>query len=350
MAMSISARLVRRTGMTVLPLIAFLVLCPLPAFALQPLDGFMRSALRQNPDVLEARANALQQRAQSDVALGRVLPGISVRGAYTRNQYDSQVEIRPGQTVTVVPIHQWDGSATIAIPLIDAAGWARASAAKIAATASDLQLSAARLSIQAQVAQDYYQLVANLALLSSARQALDVSHESLRLARSRYTSGVGQELDVDRATADVEQQNQQVASAQLQVSLAARALQTDSGLLPEASDVVALDDGLHPEPPLPTFEEGLPGLPSVAAAVEGVHAADGEAEAQRLALLPSVTGSFTEHGTTAPGFVGREWSWQAVIGLTWNFDLASIAGIRSQDAAADAARARALRSRLLARD
>src|SRR5207248_940886 len=196
MRMSILQILVRRVAVTARLLIFGLLLFSVPAFALQPLNAFVSSALRENPVVLEARANALQQQAQSDVALGRVLPGVSARGAYTRNQYDAQVTLGPGQTVTVVPIDQWDGSATITIPLIDAAGWARASAAKMAANATDLQLAAARLSIEAQVAQDYYQLVANLALVAAARQALDVSQENLRLARNRYQAGVAQILEV----------------------------------------------------------------------------------------------------------------------------------------------------------
>src|ERR1041385_4201389 len=137
----------------VLPLVA---LCwSLPAFALQPLDAFVSSALGHSPDVLEAKANALQQDAQADVALGRVLPGVSARGTYTRNQYESVLP-PPFPPIVVVPSYAWDGYGTITIPLIDVAGWTRASAAKIGAGAAELQLAAARLSIQAQVAQDYY--------------------------------------------------------------------------------------------------------------------------------------------------------------------------------------------------
>ena len=351
MRMSIPAILVRRTGMTLRPLImGALVLCSLPAFALQPVDEFVASSVRHNPDVLEARANALQQRARSDVALGRVLPGVSARGAYTRNQYDARVSLGPGQTVTLVPIEQWDGSATITIPLIDLAGWARVSAARTVAKVTDLQLASARLSIEAQVAQDYYQLVANLALLEAARQALDVSQENLRLARSRHDAGVAQVLDVERAIADVELQKQQVSGAELQVSLASRALESDSGLRPDPAGVAPLSDDLHPEPPLSTFVERLESLPLVASSAEAVRAADREAQAQRLAILPSIGASFSERGTTAPGFVGNEWSWQAMIGFTWSFDLTTVAGIRVQDAAADAARARQLRARLTAGD
>src|SRR5437899_710379 len=80
-------------------------------------------ARQHNPDALEAQANLSQQDAQADSTLGRVLPGISVRGSYTRNQYASQVDLappgQPPQPVTLVPNDQWDGSATLKVPLVD---------------------------------------------------------------------------------------------------------------------------------------------------------------------------------------------------------------------------------------
>jgi outer membrane protein TolC len=48
--------------------------------------------------------------------------------------------------------------------------------------------------------------------------------------------------------------------------------------------------------------------------------------------------------------VGHDWSFQAVVTLSWTFDLTSVANIRGQDAAAEAARARELRARLAAAD
>src|SRR5881275_2444831 len=164
----------------------------LPSPALQPLDVFVASARERNPDALEAKAGLSQQNAQSDVALGRVLPGISARGAYTRNQYGTTVDLGNGP-ITVVPDHQWDGSATVTVPLIDAAGWARA---------------AARLQVEAQVAQNYDQLVADSALVAVSGTALEVSKEGLRLAQNRLSAGVAPALEVDRARADVEQQTQ----------------------------------------------------------------------------------------------------------------------------------------------
>src|SRR5215468_1467839 len=100
-------------------LVLISLLVSLPSYALQPVEAFVASSLNHNPDVLEAKANALQQSAGSDAALGRVLPGVSARGSYTRNQYGSSF-----QGITITPIDQWDAYGTVTVPLIDLAGWA----------------------------------------------------------------------------------------------------------------------------------------------------------------------------------------------------------------------------------
>src|SRR2546421_3901609 len=286
-------------------LAALVLLYPRRSLALQPVETFLAGARQQNPDELEGRANLSQQEAQATSTLGRVLPGISARGSYTRNKYSSELDRappgQPPQPVTLVPRDQWDGSATLRVPLIDLAGFRRVGAARSTAEAFAYQLGATRLLVEGQVVQDYYQLVANLALVSAARTALDVSREGLRLAQARYQAGTAAALEVDRAVADVEQQFQQLAAAELQVSLAARSLESTSGVTPDVSSVMPLSDDLHPEPELATFQTGLSRLPAVAAASASTTAAEKLADAQRLTLAPVIAGTFTEHGTNAPG-------------------------------------------------
>jgi outer membrane protein TolC len=155
---------------------------------------------------------------------------------------------------------------------------------------------------------------------------------------------------VDRARADVEQQVQQVASAELQVALAARALQSTSGVTPDVSTAVELADDLHPEPELSVFERTVAGLPSVEAAVLSTRAAEEQAQAARFALAPSIAGSFTEYASNTAAFVGHRFYYQAAITLSWTLDLTNLGNIRGQDGALDAARARELRARLNAGD
>src|SRR5260221_371401 len=170
------------------------------------------------------------------------------------------------QPVTLVPTDQWDGSATLKVPLVDLAGFRKVSAARTTAEAGARQLDATRLQVEGQVAQDYYQVVANLALVAASETALEVSREGLRLAQARYQAGSAAALEVDRARADVEQQFQQLAAARLLVQLRARALQSASGVEPDVSAVVPLADDLHPEAELHAFEAGLASPAALAAA------------------------------------------------------------------------------------
>lgn len=336
-------------------LTALVLATPFAAMALQPLEAFIQSARQHSPDNDEARANLAQQNAQADVALGRVLPGISARGNYQRNQYQSTISVpidptAPPQTITITPYDQLFGSGSVTVTLVDLASFVRVSAARTGAEGSAKQAEATGLQVEAVVVQDYFQVLANLSLVVSSQRALDVSRENLRLTQAQLDAGRATMLDLDRAKADVERQVQLLESANLQVSLSARALQSASGLTPEALEAIPFEDDLHPEPGIDSFSPPDEALPSIAAAIKNREAAEKQATAQRLTLLPAITGSFTENATNTSGFVGRNYYWQTGLGFTWQLDLTNFANIRSQDAAADAARAREQRARLASRD
>lgn len=324
------------------------------ASALQPLDEFLRGAKASSADHAEARAARRQLRAEADAALGRALPGLSLRGSYTRNELETVVPfpLAGGGTtdVTLTPREQLDGVATLDVPLVDLSSFGRIAAARTSANASAEQEGAVELRVQSLVSQDYHQLVASLALVRAAARALDVARASLRIAESRHEAGTVPLLDVDRARAEVERNVQLLASAELQVSLGARALQSTTGIAPALEGDAVLADDLHDEPPLERFQVPDEELPALAAAVQNRVASQQEARARRLALVPSLGASFTERATNAEGFEGQNAQWQAIAALTWSFDLTTIAGIRAQDAAADGARAREHRTRLAVRD
>jgi outer membrane protein TolC len=320
-----------------------------PAMALQPLEVFLSAARDRNPDAKVASAELDQQEADALSALGRQLPGISIRGTYYRNQYETHISAG-GPPIVVQPRDQWAGAATLSVPLIDLASFQRIAAAHTNADSFARRLEATRLSVEGQTVQDYYQLLANLALVTTAEQYLEVSRENLRLTETKLHAGAATRLDVDRATADVEAQVQQLASAQLQVALVARDLQSTTSVTPDLSTEVELNDDLHPERELSYFENQLPGVPSVTAAAAATRAAEQQATAQKLALVPAIASSFTEFATNAPGFEPSNWYWQIAVTATWTFDLTYVGNIRSFDAAAAANQAAEEKTRLSAGD
>ena len=331
-----------------LVLVALLLLA-LPARALQPLEVFVTAARDRNPDAEKARANLSVQQAQADVELGKQLPNVTIRGGYDRNQYAASFDLG-GKRYALQPLNEWSGSATLSVPLIDLAAFVRIAAARTNAESYAHALNATLLAVESRTAQDYYQLLANRALVSVAEQYLEVSRENLRFTQSKLSAGAATLLEVNRALADVEQQVQQLASARLQLALTARDLQSATLIDPDISAEVEVSDDLHSEPDLPLFEAELGNVPSVSAAAAATRAAQQQAEAQKFALLPTISGYFTEYGTNAPGFQPSSWYWQTGVGFTWSFDLTSVANIRSGDASAAAVQAQQTRTSLDAGD
>jgi len=226
---------------------ALVVSAALPAYALQPLDVFVAGGRAKGPDNLEAVANRDVTDAQAGVALGRVLPGVSARGTYTRNQYESTVQLpaemgMPAETVTITPNDQLDLFLTANVTLVDLAGFWRVKSARLGHEAAERNVEATLLAVDAQVVQDYYQLVANIALVQQAIISLNVAKESYNLTDAQLKAGRVAELDLERARAEVERNVQQVTEAELQVSLAATSLETLTSVKPDLSQPVTIDE------------------------------------------------------------------------------------------------------------
>ncbi len=326
-----------------------------PASALQPIEEFLRGARASGADNAEARAARSQLRAEADAELGRALPRLSLRGTYTRNQYDASMQLPgvgggPPTTVVITPRDQLDGTATLDVPLVDLARFTRIASARTSARAAAAEAASTDLRVQAFVSRDYYQLLADVALVASSRRALEVARSGLNIAEQRHQAGTTTLLDVDRARAEVERNVQQLAAAELQVSLVSRALQSATGLTPEPRGEVLLTDDLHEEPALERFQVPDDDIPALAAATQSRVASEQQARAQGLSLVPSLSASATQRVTDFEGLGGHDRTWQAMVGLTWSFDLTTLAGVRAQDAAAEGARAREQRARLAARD
>ena len=130
----------KRTLHCMAPLALLLLLAPRASMALQSLEVFAAGARQRNPAALEARANLRERGAEADVALGRVLPGISFDGRYARNQYSSEIDLGalggPNRTIVLLPKNQWNGTATATVPLVDLANFQRIGAARTEAEAA----------------------------------------------------------------------------------------------------------------------------------------------------------------------------------------------------------------------
>jgi outer membrane protein TolC len=336
------------------PLVALALLTPLSVHALQPLSEFVAAARHFNPANAQATAGLEAQQAQADVSLGRALPGLGARGTYTRNEYQvGPLGPLPPLLPTSIYIqryNQLDAFFTINVPLIDLASFERIASARTGTDAAQEQVKATALQVEALVVQTYYSLVGNQALVSASERAVNVAKTNLQLTQTQFEAGKAAVLEVERAKAEVERQNQQRVAAELQVSLATRALQSATGITPDLSAGISFQDDLHEEPGLETFESPDDAIPSVAAAIINRIAAEEQARAAKFTLLPALGASLLEHGTNTTSFVPYPWTYAGAATLSWQLDYSTIGAIHAQQAALAGAQAREQQTRLDARD
>ncbi len=325
------------------------------AVALQPIDIFLRGAQQSNVDYKLAQASRWQIETTLERSWGDVIPRIEVRGTYTRNQYDIPFEatLPSGQTRTVViqPYDQLDGSIKASVPLLDLRKFAMVAINQQQVRAARFDEDASFLQVQSAVAQNYYQLVANMALVEASQSALSVARSSLDLTQERLHAGSAASLDVDRARSEVERQVQQLASSELGLALAAQTLTSMTDVIPDIGHPEPLNDDLHMEQPIDTFTPEGNKHPSLAGARETTELSLRGVRASQLVLVPAVDLSFSERFTNATAFTnGHEALWAAALTLRWDLDLSKVADIHAAEAQYAAAQQQERKARLQVAD
>jgi outer membrane protein TolC len=329
---------------------AVAMVLPSRALAQQPLEEFLAGARRANSGLHVAAANLEQQEAESLAALGRVLPSMTARGVYTRNEFEVRLDpSRLGgtaapagtsaQSFVIQPLDQLEGTLQFEAPLIDLAAWQRVTAQHAVERAAHRKAEASLTDVQMQVARTYYQLIGARSLRQSAERTLAAALTNLALTQTRQAGGVATELDANRAQAEIERARLSCSDADLTSVLAARALQTLTGLTP-TNDVAFEADDLHAELPLIEWERAVPEVASVAVAAEQRRASEASALAARAALLPTLSAGAQGRLTNATGFVGHRAVYTLTATLSWRVDVTSCGVARSAAAAERLARLR----------
>jgi outer membrane protein TolC len=311
-----------------------------PTLALQPLEAFLSGARTASTRNRQAELTATAREAEAAQAFGSALPAVSASGSLTHASY-------PG----VQPSVELDAQVALKVPLVNLGIWAKTSASRATARAARAGADATGLEVERQVAQAYYQLVGAEALRRADEKSLAAARENLSSVRAKRAEGAATEVDVERAVAQLESVQQDVASAELTDTLARRSLTTLTGIVPQGAAAEPADD-LHGEASLQAWEAraGLE-VPSVARAAEERTSADVLVRASRFALLPSLDATATANATNATALYGGSRTFTTVgATLSWSFDLGTPPGIRSVRAQADAARAAEQLARDDARD
>lgn len=310
---------------------------------------FVGSARRANVDAQIAVAQADRAQAAFTQAWLALLPSVSATAGWTHNQYPASTTIPNPQTgmsteLVIVPKDQFEGSVRVDVPLVNTSTWFRTQTADASREAARERSRAVNLDVQLRVAQAFYSWAAALSVRDAAERSVAAAGAQRDLAQARAQTGVATELEVLRAQAEVARTEQTRADALALVQTSAHSLAMLSGREVPATANVVIELDLAP------VTQRLEALPAVAAAEADLTAATAEATAARLALVPTVSGQFTQRLTNATGFQNQAATWNVGLALSWRLDASMVQEWAVTDASRSVAALNAERSRQQAVD
>lgn len=250
-------------------------------FADPELDRLMAILNRQNPSIAQAEARYRQSAALLRQAEAGRLPSLSATAAST------QGTLTAGAGVS----SQYAGAASASWEA-DIWGGVRRTieAGDAQQAASAAQLSAVRLSSQAQLATVYLQLVVADQQLQQLAASEKIVQQTLVLTRNQYTAGVASPASVTLAesqlqTAQAQRVQRQLSRVQLEHAIAA-----SLGMAPASVTLQPLSR----EPRLPRIPAGLPATllerrPDIASAERSMAQANAQIGVATAAFFPTLT-------------------------------------------------------------
>jgi outer membrane protein TolC len=307
----------------------------LPARATQPLEVFLAGSRTHSFEAREASALERQRAAEADVALARLIPSLSARGTYTRNQREVVAGLA-GTQLTITPLNQLDALLQLDIPIVDLPSYHRYAAARSLAESAGAQRGVTEIDVSRGVARAYYQYLGASALVSSAGQSIDTANANQRNVESRRSAGAATDLDYERAVANVARAEQDLADATLGVALSGRALESLSGIAPEPVQGAPAADDQHLEAPAEVWMKRALSAPQLTASKHLREAAEHTRKAAARGIFPTLSASAQERITNATGFAGQNSTYALQLILNWRLDYSVRSAEGAQAAALEA--------------
>ena len=286
-------------------------------FADRQLNDLEEQARAQSPNLRAAAARVMQARAIAGVTEADYYPNVTLDPSASRDRYSENRPLQPGSPVVGYTSNHYRLPLNAAYE-IDV--WGRV---RRAVESADARLDASAddyftvlLTLQADIAQNYFALRSLDAERDVLRRAIDIRRQAVDLIRVRFEGGIGTELDVTRAQTEVAQAESDAIGVSRRRAELEHALAVLIGKPP--ADFSLAENPLNLTPPV--VPAGLPSdllvrRPDVARAERLLAARNADIGVAKAAYFPSIRltgglgfdsaelGDLLKSGSTA-GFIG----------------------------------------------
>ncbi len=279
------------------------------------LNALETQALQANQQLKAAVASVDQARATARVARSEFLPTVDFDPSYQRERYSPNQLPSFGNVTANAFSTPLDLSYEVDI-------WGRVRR-NFESSRADAQASLAEfynvlLTLNSDVAQNYFSLRSLDAEIATVARTVELRHEQVRLVSGRFKGGVGNNLDVAQAQTDLATTEVEAASLAQQRDQLENAIAILAGQNPSAFKLPALTEtNWDPQPP--EIPAGLPDdllerRPDVAQAERLLASANAKIGVAKAAFFPVVT--LTGSGGYLSADVSTLFNWES---RTWSF-------------------------------
>jgi multidrug efflux system outer membrane protein len=280
-------------------------------FGDQTLDQLELRAAGANQELKAAVARVDQARATARVARSEFLPNLNFDPSFTRQRFSPNQEPSFGALTA--------NSFNVPLDLsyeIDIWGRVRRSfeSARAEASASAATYYNILLTLESDVAQNYFLLRSLDAEIGTVTSTVGLRHEQVQLVRSRFEGGIGNELDVARAETELATTEAEAASLAKRRGELENALAILVGANPSMFKLAAIDTNASWNPTPPTIPAGLPGellerRPDVASAERDLASANARIGVAKASFFPVIR--LTGSGGYLSGDIDNLFNWES---------------------------------------
>lgn len=228
------------------------------------LAGAVQRGLRFNLGGVGAVASERQARGQRLSALSQLLPSISASLSETVAQANlaaqglSNINLPGGASFPKIvgPYNYFDLQGKANLPIFDLVAQRNYKAAKTAAEAATYNVQDARDLVVLAVGGSYFQTLAAVARVDSARAQLNYAEATYRQSVAQFDAGTAAKLDSTRSLVELETQRERLTSVEAELEKQKLTLARTLGV--NLSRPVVLDEAMSFQPsPIPTLEDML---------------------------------------------------------------------------------------------